>query len=91
MYEFHYDYVKRKYDSNKFLLCYMDTDSLLYHISNNVEERFDMSGYNKENTKPLPIRKNKKVIGIMKDKLGGSGHLRHGDFFKGTKISTPLV
>ena len=57
----------------------MDTDSLVYSIktgdfyadiSNDVEERFDMSGYNKENTEPLPIRKNKKVIRLMKDELG---------------------
>ena len=57
----------------------MDTDSLVHHIktkdfyadiSNDVEKRFDTSGYNKENAKPLPIRKNKKVIGLMKDELG---------------------
>ena len=57
----------------------MNTDSLVYHIktkdfyaeiSNNVEERFDMSRHNKENTKPLPIGKNNKVIGLMKDELG---------------------
>ena len=87
MYEFHYDYMKRKYDSDRLCLwgapclqlCYMDTDSLVYHIktkdfyadiSNDVEERFDTSGYNKENAKPLPIRKNKKVIGLMEDELG---------------------
>ena len=78
-YEFHYDYMKRKYDSNRLQLCYMDIDSLVYHIktkdfyadiSNDVEQRFDMSGYNKQNTKPLLIRKNKKVIGLMKDELG---------------------
>ena len=33
MYEFHYDYMKRKYDSNRLQLCYMDTDSLVYHIN----------------------------------------------------------
>ena len=79
MYEFHYDYMKRKYDSDRLQLCYIDMDSLVYHIktkdfyadiSNDVEERFDMSGYNKENAKPLPIRKNKKFIGLMKDELG---------------------
>ena len=57
----------------------MDTDSLVYHIktkdfyadiSNDIEERFDTSGYNKENAKPLPVRKNKKVIGLMKNELG---------------------
>ena len=79
MYEFHYDYMKRKYDSDKLQLCYMDTDSLVYNtktkdfyadISNDVEERFDTSEYNKENAEPLPIRKNKKVIGLMKDEFG---------------------
>ena len=79
MYEFHYDYMKQKYNSDKLQLCYMDTDSLVYHIktkgfyadiSNDVEERFDTSGYNKEIAKLLPIGKNKKVIGLMKDELG---------------------
>ena len=30
-----------------------------------------MSGYNKKDNRPLPIRVNKKVIGLMKDELGG--------------------
>ena len=29
MYEFHYDYMKQKYDDDKLKLCYMDTDSLI--------------------------------------------------------------
>ena len=33
MYEFHYDYMKPKYGDN-LQLCYMDTDSLIYHIGN---------------------------------------------------------
>ena len=79
MYKFHYDYMKRKYNSDRLQLCYIDTDSLVYHIktkdfyadiANDMEERLDTSGYNKENTKPLPIGKNKKVIGLMKDELG---------------------
>ena len=32
MYEFHYDYMKRKYTDDKLTLCYMDTDSLIYSI-----------------------------------------------------------
>ena len=32
MYEFHYDYMKRKYADDKLTLCYMDTDSLIYDI-----------------------------------------------------------
>ena len=31
MYEFRYDYMKPKYDGN-LKLCYIDTDSLVYHI-----------------------------------------------------------
>ena len=71
MYEFHYDYMKRKYGDN-LTLCYMDTDSLVYDIktedfyediANDVETRFDTSGYSKEDARPLPIGENKKVIG----------------------------
>ena len=76
MYEFHYDYMKPKYSNLK--LCYMDTDSLIYEIhtedfyadiAGDVEDRFDTSGYVSD--RPLPVEKNKKVIGLMKDELGG--------------------
>ena len=49
----------------------MDTDSLVYQIEikdfyadilDDVEERFDTSGYNKEDARPLPVGQNKKVI-----------------------------
>ena len=78
MYEFHYDYMKRKYSHNKLKLCYMDTDSLIYSIrtedfyrdiAEDVEARFDTSGYVPD--RPLPIGENKKVIELMKDELGG--------------------
>ena len=58
----------------------MDTDSLVYDIktedfyediANDVEVRFDTSGYSKTDFRPLPISLNKKVIGLMKDELGG--------------------
>ena len=58
MYEFHYDYMKPKYDDDiKF--CYMDTDSFVYHIktedfyediAGDVEDRFDTSGYSVKDT-----------------------------------------
>ena len=79
MYEFHYDYMKAKYGNN-LKLCYMDTDSLVYHIktedfyediAKDVKARFDMSGYIRKDSRPLPIRINKKIIGLMKDELGG--------------------
>ena len=80
MYEFHYDYMVPKYGLEKLKLCYMDTDSLVYdiktedfyeEIANDVEARFDTSGYSKTDFRPVPISVNKKVIGLMKDELGG--------------------
>ena len=77
MYEFWYDYMKPK-NNNDVKLCYMDTDSFIMNIktndiykdiSNDVENRFDTSNY--EVNRPLPTGKNKKVIGLMKDELGG--------------------
>ena len=77
MYEFWYDYMKPKYHNNV-NLCYMDTDSFIMDIktnefykdiANDVDNRFDTSNY--EVNRSLPMGKNKKVIGLMKDELGG--------------------
>ena len=83
MYEFWYDYMKPKY-GNDVKLCYIDTDSFIMNImkflfklffdfyediANDVENRFDTSNY--EVKRPLPMGKNKKVIDLMKDELGG--------------------
>ena len=77
MYEFWYDYMKLKYNDNV-RLCYMDTDSFIMNtktsdfykdISDDVDNRFDTSNY--EVKRPLLMGKNKKVIGLMKDELGG--------------------
>ena len=86
MYEFWYDYMKPKYNINV-KLCDMDTDSFIMNIKTNdcykdiasdVENRFDTSNYEANTSetsalarRPLPTGKNKKVIGLMKDKLGG--------------------
>ena len=76
MYEFWYDYVKPKY-GEKAKLCYMDTDNFIVYIKTDdvcknivedVETRFITSNY--ELNRPLPKRKNEKVIGLMKDELG---------------------
>ena len=78
MHEFHYEYMKQKYNESDLKLLYMDTDSLVYDIktedfykdiAEDVETRFDTSGY--VPGRPLPIEKNKKVIGLMKDELAG--------------------
>ena len=77
MYKFWYDYMKPKY-GNRTKLCYMDTDSFIMSIktndfykdlANDVEKRFDTSNY--ECDRPLPIGKNKNVVELMKDELGG--------------------
>ena len=81
MYEFWYDYIKLKY-GDRAKLCYMDTDSFVIYIktedfyeeiANDVERWFDTSNYNENKTgkRPLPICKNKKVIDLFKDELGG--------------------
>ena len=36
-----------------------------------MNARFNTSGYSKKYSRPLPICLNKKVIGLMKDELGG--------------------
>ena len=79
MYKFWYDYFKPKYE-DKAKLCYIDTDSFIIHIitedffddiSNDVEAWYDTSNYDENDKRPLPISKNKKVIGLFKDELGG--------------------
>ena len=72
MYEFWYDYVKPKYNE-KAKLCYMDTDNYK-NVAEDVETRFDTSNYELECNsidRPLPKGKNKKLIVLMKDELGG--------------------
>ena len=77
MYEFWYGYMKPKNQDNA-ELCYIDTESYTIHIKtehvyedfpNDVEKGFDTSNY--EVSRPLPTENNKKVIGLMKDELGG--------------------
>ena len=79
MYEFWYDYVKPKYQ-DKAKLCYTDNDSFNFHIktedfykdiTNDVEKWFNTSNYNESDKRLLPVGKNKKVICLFKDELGG--------------------
>ena len=64
------NYIKLKY-REKARLCYTDTDSFIIHIktedfykdiANDVEKWFDTSNYDKNDNRPLPIGKNKKII-----------------------------
>ena len=74
MYEFWSDYI------GKAKLCYIGTNSSIINIktedffeyvSNDVERWFNTSNYDKNEKRPLPIGKNKKVPGLFKDGLGG--------------------
>ena len=47
----------------------MDTDEIYKEIAEDVKNRFDTSNY--ELDRPFPKWKNQKVIGLIKDKLGG--------------------
>ena len=49
----------------------MKTEDFFEDISNDVERWFDTSNYDKNDKRPLPIGKNKKVPGLFKDELGG--------------------
>ena len=78
MYEFWCDYIKPKY-GGRAKLCYTDTESFVIHIiteyfyediADNVESWFDTSNYDENDKRPLPIGKNKRVIGLFKDHLG---------------------
>ena len=77
MYEYWYDKMKPKY-GDRIRLCYMDTDSFIMHIktedfykdiAGDVEKKYDTSNYSVK--RPLPMGMNKKVIGMIKDELGG--------------------
>ena len=77
MYEFWYNYVNLKY-GEKTKLCYKDANSFIVYIktddiykpfAEDVETRLDTSNYALE--RPLAKGKNKKVIRVFKDELGG--------------------
>jgi len=82
MYDFHYNYfhyIKPKY-GDKAKLLFTDTDSLAYEIetedfykdiSPDVERWFDTSEIPSNHPSGIRSGINKKVVGMMKDELGG--------------------
>ena len=79
MYNFHYNYIKRKY-GDKAKLLFTDTDSLMYEIqteyfykdiSEDIKDRFDTSDYPPNHPSGIPFGFNKKVLGMFKDEVGG--------------------
>ena len=55
-------------DTDSFVMS-IKTNDFYKDIANDVDKKFDTSNY--DCNRPLPIGKNKKVIGLMKDELGG--------------------
>ena len=53
------------------LLFYIKAEDFFEDISSDVEKWYDTSNYDKNDKKPLPIGKKKKVPGLFKDELGG--------------------
>ena len=78
MYKFWYDYIQSKY-GERAKLCYTDADSFIIHIitedffediADDVERWFDISNYDYNDKRLLPIGENKKRLGFFKDELG---------------------
>ena len=79
MFDFHYNYIKRKY-GNKAKLLFTDTDSFIYEIqtedfykdiAGDVKDRFDTSDYPEKHASGIPTGINKKVLGMFKDEAAG--------------------
>ena len=57
------------YMNTQSFIVYLKTDDIYKDIAKYVETRFDTSNF--ELDRPLPKGKNKKVIGLINDELGG--------------------
>ena len=80
MFDFHYNYVRKKYD-NKAELLFTDTDSLMYliqtddfylDIKKDINKKFDTSDYYENHPSGIKTGVNKKGIGKFKDEVGGN-------------------
>jgi hypothetical protein len=77
MYDFHYNYMYKKYDPSRVKLLFTDTDSLCYKIQTDDwfedikgdEQLFDFSNYPSDHS--IYSEMNKKVVGKMKDEVPG--------------------
>ena len=58
-------------DTDSFIIL-MKTKDFYKDIANDVEKLFDKFNYDENYKRPLPILKNKKVIDLFKDELGGN-------------------
>ena len=80
MFDFHYNYIQKKYSYKKARLLFTDTDSLMYElitedfyfdIKDDIKARFDTSDYPPDHESGILTGVNKKVIGMFKDEVAG--------------------
>ena len=80
MFDFHYNYIQKKYTHKHAKLLFTDTDSLMYEIttddfykdiSKDVKTKFDTSDYPPDHESGILTGANKKVIGMFKDEVAG--------------------
>ena len=80
MFNFHYNYIQKKYGHNRAKLLFTDTDSLMYEIetddfykdiSEDIKSKFDTSDYPPDHESGILTGVNKKVIGMFKDEVAG--------------------
>jgi hypothetical protein len=85
MYDFHYNYIKRKYGKNARLLFIPTRTGYVTRLKPrtstrisrtiDVHEKFDTSNFDKNHSSGIPVGINKKVIGMMRpvgNKFGNS-------------------
>ena len=80
VFDFHYNYIQKKYTHKRAKLLFTDTDSLMYEIntddfykdiSKDVKTKFDTSDYPPDHESGILTGANKKVIGMFKDEVAG--------------------
>ena len=80
MFDFHYNYILKKYGHKRAELLFTDTDSLMYlihtddfykDISKDISSNFDTSDYPPNHPSGILTGVNKKVIGMFKDEVAG--------------------
>ena len=80
MFDFHYNFIQKKYSYKKARLLFTDTDSLMYQlktddfyfdIKDDIKKRFDTSDFPQGHESGIISGDNKKVIGMFKDEVGG--------------------
>ena len=80
MFDFHYNFIQKKYSYKKARLLFTDTDSLMYELKTDdfyadiladIREKFDTSEYPQDHKSGILTGVNKKVIGKFKDEVAG--------------------